>query len=42
MYTHLVRIAQIWPSINPLNVWDLPYDAWLLGLAAIEEMEREA
>jgi hypothetical protein len=36
-----VNIAQIWPGITPLNVWDLPYDAWLLGLAAIEQLKRD-
>ena len=30
MYQNITDISQIWPGITPFNVWDLPYDMWLL------------
>lgn len=29
MYARLVVICEVWPSISPWNVWDLPYGMWL-------------
>lgn len=41
MYQNITDISQVWPGITPFNVWDLPYDMWLLFTRKLE-MIKEA
>lgn len=34
-------MAHLWPSIGPLNVWDLELDVWLLFARACDEYLRD-
>jgi len=41
VYQNIVPISHYWPGITPLNVWDLPYDMWLLYLRAHKDLRDE-
>lgn len=34
-------MAHVWPGITPLNVWEMPYDMWLLFVANAKAWEEE-
>jgi hypothetical protein len=36
VYQNITDISQVWPGITPFNVWDLPYDMWLLFTRKLE------
>jgi hypothetical protein len=42
VYQNIVTISHLWPGIHPLNVWELPYDMWLLYVAAAKDWEEKA
>lgn len=35
-----MTISHVWPGYTLLNVWDLPYKAWILLRSAAEQWER--
>lgn len=41
VYQNITSVCHYWPGITPLNVWELPYDMWLIFLAALRDI-REA
>lgn len=34
-------ISHYWPGITPLNVWDLPYDMWLMYLDELKHIKEK-
>lgn len=34
-------MSHYWPSIGPLNVWDLPYDMWLMYVQAAKDLRAQ-
>jgi len=36
-----VLIAQLWPGVTPLNVWDLELGVWCLFAMATDQHEKQ-
>ena len=39
MHENILVISHHWPGITPLNVWDLPYDMWLIYLQGVQVLK---
>lgn len=39
---NILTVSRIWPGITPFNVWDMPYDMWLMYVAAVKELKSES
>lgn len=42
MFSRVIQLSLLVPSINPLNVWDLPLWAWRSYARVVDEHERRA
>lgn len=40
MFRWLPTISHVWPGIHPLNVWELPYDMWMLYVVNARRWEE--
>ena len=38
---NLIMVTHHWPGITPFNVWDLPYEVWLLYVAAAKQIQDD-